>query len=178
MTLVDQAMAEKPNGAGFDIRLLELVQADLEMARAELAERIRQDERFAYCSNRLLDADESPVAVAFMLAAETDAILAWYENDRDRFTGACTCRPVTIQGLCTIIAGEDDCPVHGFGPLADFNFLNDSLGYDEIAEAAGISVSTVRRLAKGKYPSKETTRKLSDAAWSLFKDQQESMEVG
>lgn len=35
----------------------------------------------------------------------------------DRFSGSCTCRPVLIYEIQTIIvASEDDCPVHGFGP--------------------------------------------------------------
>lgn len=35
----------------------------------------------------------------------------------DRFSGKCTCRPIPIDEIQTIIVGgEDDCPVHGFGP--------------------------------------------------------------
>lgn len=31
----------------------------------------------------------------------------------DLFTGACTCRPIFAEGGL-IVAGEDNCPVHGF----------------------------------------------------------------
>lgn len=35
----------------------------------------------------------------------------------DRFSGECTCRPILIHEIQTIIVGgEGDCPVHGFGP--------------------------------------------------------------
>ena len=36
--------------------------------------------------------------------------------DPSRFVPPCTCRPIDIGGGRIIIGGEDDCPVHGFGP--------------------------------------------------------------
>lgn len=37
-------------------------------------------------------------------------------SDPTRFVGDCTCRVAGVVGESVMIGGEDDCPVHGFGP--------------------------------------------------------------
>ena len=36
-----------------------------------------------------------------------------FDIPADRFTGKCDCRPIIVEKIL-IVAGEDDCPVHGF----------------------------------------------------------------
>ena len=36
-----------------------------------------------------------------------------FDIPADRFAGGCDCRPIIVEKML-FLAGEDDCPVHGF----------------------------------------------------------------
>lgn len=57
----------------------------------------------------------------------TDPAVAVYSVKYDRPEG-CDCRPVCVIGKEVVMAGADDCPVHGFEPIQTPDLYIDKIG--------------------------------------------------
>ena len=59
----------------------------------------------------LLGLADVPCTFSMSLSSQTQE----KRTDSTRFVNGCTCRPVWITSERYIVAGEADCPIHGYG---------------------------------------------------------------
>jgi len=71
-------------------------------------------EVFSDTSSTREETAEALTEIAEDISVMIEALGKDQSEEKPRFTGECTCRPIRV-GSRIMIGGEDDCMVHGFG---------------------------------------------------------------